>query len=87
MKRLSSCWWLILPKMWDWLSYTIQVQDGQHRPVMHRVEKFVGMPGRGQRSGLRLAVTHHDRYDQIRIVEGCPIGMGEAVAEFAALME
>ena len=64
----------------------VQVQDGQHRPVADGVEKLVGVPGRCQGPGLSLAIAHHDRNDQIGIIEGRPEGMGEAVAQLASLM-
>ena len=35
----------------------VQMQDRQHRAVGGRIEELVGMPGRGQRSGFRLAVA------------------------------
>ena len=62
---------------------TVQVQDGQHCPVVHRIKELVGVPGCGQRSGLRFPITHHDRYNQIRIVEGGAKGMGKTIAQLA----
>ena len=38
----------------------VEVQDRQRRAVANRVEKLVRMPGRGQRPGLGLAITHHE---------------------------
>ena len=35
----------------------VEVQDRQHRAVAGRVEELVGVPGGGQRPGLRLAVA------------------------------
>ena len=35
----------------------VEMQDRQHRAVGGRIEELVGMPGRGQRPGLRLAVA------------------------------
>ncbi len=48
---------------------SIEMQDRQHGPVMHRIEKLVGMPRRGQRTRLGLAVPHHTSGNQIGIVE------------------
>ena len=45
------------------------------------------MPGRGERPGLRFAVTHHYRDEQIRIVEGGAEGMGDAVAQLTAFVD
>ena len=33
----------------------VEMQDRQHRAIGGRIEKLVGMPRRGQRSGFRLA--------------------------------
>ena len=45
------------------------------------------MPGRRQRSGLGFAVSDHAGDDQVGIVEGRAIGMGEAIAKLAALVD
>ncbi len=50
----------------------VQVQDRQHRPVGGRIEKLVGMPGRGKRSRFRLAVADDAGDDQIGIVDTPP---------------
>jgi hypothetical protein len=42
----------------------VEMQDRQHRTVGGRIEKLVGMPGRGQRAGFRLAIADHARDDQ-----------------------
>ena len=47
-------------------SLAVEMQDRQHGAVAHRIEKFVGVPARGQRAGLRLAVADHAGRDQIR---------------------
>src|SRR5215472_18795128 len=44
------------------------------------------MPGGGQRPGLRLAVAHHAGNDELWVVEGGAIGVREAVAELASLV-
>ncbi|HEX7974581.1 MAG TPA: hypothetical protein VF498_09250, partial [Anaerolineales bacterium] len=44
-----------------------EMQDRQHRAIGARVEELVGMPGRGERPGFRLAVAHHAAGDQIRV--------------------
>ncbi len=65
----------------------VQVQDRQHGAVAHRVEELVGMPGGGERAGLGLAVAHHAGHQQVRIVERGAIGVGDRVAELAALVD
>ena len=65
----------------------VEVQDRQHRPVGHRVEELVGVPGARQRPGLRLAVADHAGHDQVRVVERRAVGVGERVAELAALVD
>ena len=65
----------------------VQVQDGQHRPVVDRVEELVGVPGRRQRPGLRLAVADHAGHQQTRVVERGAVGVGQRVAQLAALVD
>ena len=45
------------------------------------------MPGRGQRPGLGLAVTHHTGHDKLGIIERGAEGVAQGVAEFAAFMD
>ncbi len=44
------------------------------------------MPGRCQGACFRLAIAHHYRHQQIGIIEGRAVSMGNAVAQFAAFM-
>ena len=53
----------------------VQVQDGQHRAVMYRIEKFVRVPAGGQRAGFRFAVADDACDQQAGVVEGCAEGM------------
>ena len=53
----------------------VEVQDGQHGAVMHRVQELVGMPAGGHRASLGFAVADDASDDQGRIVEGGAIGM------------
>ena len=66
---------------------TVEVQDRQHRSVADRTDELVGVPGGGKRSGLGLAVANHAGDDELGIVEAGAIGVRQAVAEFAALMD
>jgi len=65
----------------------VQVQDGQHRPIMDRIEKLVRVPTGRQRSGLGLAVADHADDQQIGIVERRAVGMGQGVAQFSAFVD
>src|SRR5262245_12003760 len=64
----------------------VEVKDRQNRPVRRRVEEFVGMPARRQRSRFRFAVADDAGNDQIRVVERCSVSMRDGIAEFAALV-
>ena len=65
----------------------VQVEDRQHRPVPHRIDELVGMPRRGERPGLCLAVADDACDDEVGIVERGSIGVREAVAELAAFVD
>ena len=65
----------------------VEVQDRQHRAVPGRVEEPAAVPAGGQRAGLGLAVAHHARDDQARVVERRAARVGQRVAEFAALVD
>src|SRR5215831_18972732 len=64
----------------------VEVKDGQNRPVPRRVEEFVGMPARRQRSSFRFAVADDAGNDQIGVVERRSAGVRDGIAEFAALV-
>src|ERR1035438_8546893 len=65
----------------------IEVQDRQHGAVRGWVEELVGVPGRGQRPGLGLAITDDAGDDEAGIIEHCAEGMTERVAELPAFMD
>ena len=65
----------------------VEVQDRQHGPIVRRVEELVRVPARGQRAGLGLAVTHDAGDDQVRVVERRAIGVAQAVAQLAPLVD
>src|SRR5260370_40684029 len=44
------------------------------------------MPRGRKRTGLRLAITDHNRDDQIRMVERCSVGVRYGVPKFAAFV-
>ena len=45
------------------------------------------MPGGGQRSSLRFAVTDHYRHQQVRIIESGPESVRNAVAQLSSLVD
>src|SRR5260370_20571038 len=62
------------------------MQDREYSAVADGIQKLVGVEGRGQRSGLRFAVSHDNGDDEIGIVEGRAESVRQAIAEFAAFM-
>ncbi len=65
----------------------VEVEDRQHGAVAYRVDELVGVPGSGERSGLGFAVADDTGDDQVGIIEAGAVGVRQAVAEFAALMD
>ena len=65
----------------------VEVQNGQHSAVGDGVDEFVAVPRGGQRAGLRLAVAHHTGSDQIGVIRHGAEGVGQRVAQLAALMD
>ena len=45
------------------------MEDRQDRTIADRIEKLIGMPGRGQRSGFGLTIADDAGNDELRIVE------------------
>ena len=65
----------------------VQVQDGQHSTVAHRVQEFVGLPAGSQRAGLSFAIAHGAGHDKVGVIEGGTKGMSNGVAQLAALVD
>src|SRR5271157_4543833 len=65
----------------------VEMQDRQHRAIGGRIEKLVGMPRRGQWSGLRLAIADDAGDDETGIVEHRPERMAERITQFAAFVD
>src|SRR5437588_12595863 len=63
------------------------MQDREHRAVTDWIQKLVGVEGRGQRSGLRFAVSHDNGDDEVWVVEGSAESVRKAIPEFAAFMD
>ena len=64
----------------------IQMQNGQHGPITHRVQKINALPGAFERSSLCFPIPNHGCDDHIWIVESCAKGVGQDVAQFASFV-
>src|SRR5580704_5860981 len=64
----------------------VEMKNREHRPIANRVQKFVDVPGGGERTGFRFTVANHRSDDQLRIVECRATGVRENVAQFAAFV-
>jgi len=65
----------------------VQMEDGKHGSVAHRIQEFIRMPTGGAGSGFGLAIAHHAAGEEIGIIEHGAVSMQERVAEFAAFMD
>src|SRR5215471_14763439 len=64
----------------------VEMEDRQDYPVRCWVQKFIGMPARRQRPGLRLTVTNDASDDQIGVVEGRSVGVRDGITELPAFV-
>src|SRR5450432_653678 len=62
------------------------MENRQNCYVARRVEKFIGVPGRGQRTGFCFAVTDHAGHNQIRIIKNGAKRMAERIPELPTLV-
>ncbi len=65
----------------------IEVENRQHGPVGHGIEKLVRMPRRGERTRLGFSIAHHAGDDQVGIVESRAEGVSQRVAELASFVD
>ena len=65
----------------------VEVQDRQHDTVGLGVHELVGLPRGGQSGRLGLAVAHHGDREQARVVHDGAEGVGQGVAQLAALVD
>ena len=65
----------------------VEVQDGQHHAVLGGIDELVGVPAGGQRPGFRFAVADDRGDEQAGVVERSAVGVGQRVAQFAALVD
>ena len=65
----------------------VEVQHRQHGAVGCGVEELVDVPAGGQGPGFRLAIADAGQGDQAGVVEHRSAGVGEHVAQLAALVD
>ena len=65
----------------------VQVQNGQHGAVALGVQELVGLPAGGQGAGLGFAVAHRHSADEVGVIEHSAEGMGNGIAQLAALVD
>src|SRR3984957_9973632 len=64
----------------------IEMKDRKYGAITRGIKKLVGMPTGSKRAGFGFSVANDATDNQIRVVEGGAIGMGQRITEFAALM-
>src|SRR5260221_10665165 len=62
------------------------MQNGKHGAVAGWIQELVGVPARGERSRLGLAIAHHATNEQVRIVECGAVSVSKGVSKFAAFV-
>ena len=62
------------------------MQNGQNRPITHRVQKINALPGAFKRSGLGFSIPNDSRDDQIGVVESGAKGVGKDIAQLASFV-
>ena len=65
----------------------VEVQHRQDRSVVDGVHELVGVPGRGQRTGLELAVPDDGGHHEVRVVHRGAVGVRQDVAELPSLVD
>jgi hypothetical protein len=53
---------------------------------MYRVEKLVRVPGGGERAGFGLSISDYAGDNEVGVIEGRPISMGDGITELATLV-
>ncbi len=66
---------------------TVEMEDRQNGPIRGRIEELVAVPAGREGPGLGLAVADDAADQEIRVVEGRAEGVGQRVAELAALVD
>jgi len=71
---------------WTGNLVAIQMQNRQHCPITHRVQKINALPGAFERSGLCFPIPNHGGDDHIGIVESGAKGVGQDIAQLASFV-
>ena len=66
---------------------SIQIEDGQYDTVCNRIDEFIALPRRCQRSRFGFAITYDSSGNQVGIVKNSPTGVGNRITQFAAFMD
>ncbi len=64
----------------------IEMEDGKNGAIANGIEKFIGVPGGGERAGFGFTIANGDGDDEIGIIECGAVAVGEGVAEFATFV-
>jgi hypothetical protein len=65
----------------------VEVKDRKYGAIPSWIQELVGVPARGQRSGLGLAIADDARNQQVAIVERGAVRVRQGVAKFATLVD
>jgi len=58
----------------------VEMKDGENGAVVNGVEKFVGVPGGGERASLGFTIADNYGDDEVGVIEGRAEAVREAVA-------
>jgi hypothetical protein len=64
----------------------VEMEDGKDGAIANGIEEFIGVPGSSERAGFRFTIADADGDDEIGIVEGGAVAVGEGIAEFATFV-
>src|SRR5271170_7185818 len=64
----------------------VEMEDRQDRAIANGIQKLVDVPGCGEWSGFRFAISDNRRHNQCRIVECRAAGMRQHVTQLPTLM-
>jgi len=65
----------------------IKMKDGEHGAVARGIEELVGVPTGRERAGLRFTIAHDTAKQQIRVIEGSAMRVGNGIAKFSAFVD
>ncbi len=77
------------PRKHRWVGnlISVQVKDGKDGAVGDWVEELVRVPGSREGPRFGFTIAHCARNDEVGIVEGGPIGMGDCIPKLTALVD